>query len=101
MALGAVFRGLHIEGFLSVVALSTEIPFGELAHVHLVRTLRHLEYLVMAAGALDALVFDMGLMAENYRACVLGRELDVSATDLLCDSRVRQDETYNQKHDHH
>jgi len=99
MALDAVIGAFHVEGLLSVVTLATEIPFGQFAHVHLVGTLGHLEDLVMTSGALDAFSFDMGLMAEVHRVCVLGSELDVSTADLLGVRHERQHQACNKKHD--
>jgi hypothetical protein len=99
MALDAVIRTLYVKGLLAVVTLAAEIPLGQFAHVHLVGTLGHLEYLVVAAGALDAFAFDMGLMAEGHWIYVLGRELDVSAADLLCKRRERQHQACNEKRD--
>lgn len=63
----AVFLVFYIEALLSIVAFTAEVSLGQLAHVHLVRTLRHLEYLIVAAGTLEALVIYVFFMAENDR----------------------------------
>jgi hypothetical protein len=97
MAFYAIIGSLHVERLLAVVALSAEVSLGDLAHVHLVRTLGHLEDLVMAARAFDALALDMGVMAEVHRTGILGREFDIPAADLLRHHRQRQSQTYDKK----
>lgn len=87
MTFHAIFSSLYIERLLTVVALAAEVAFCDLAHIHLVRSLSHLEYLIMTSGALDPLALDVELMTENDGAGVLRRELDIAASDFLCSSR--------------
>jgi hypothetical protein len=83
MALAAVFLVLHIEGLLTVVALAAELALGKLGHVHLVGTLLHLEYRVMATGAFQSFFAYVLFMAEDDLAGVFRREDDVAAADLF------------------
>ena len=67
MTAGAVFLVLHVERLLPIMAFAAEISLGDLRHVHLVRPLRHLEYLIMAPDTLKPLAFHVFFMAEDDR----------------------------------
>jgi hypothetical protein len=88
MTFAAVLRFLYIERFLPVMALSAKISLGQLAHVHLVGPLGHLEHMVMTARALQALRFYMQFVAEHNFRCPPGFEGEVAAAYFI--SRCRQ-----------
>jgi hypothetical protein len=92
VAPAAVLLVFYIKGFFSIVAFSAEIAFIDAGHVHFVRTLGHLENLVVTTGALEAFFIHMLFMAEDDYRCVLGRKGYVTSPDLLGRSRVRQNE---------
>ncbi len=63
---------LDIETFLTVVAPAAELAFIHFGHIHLIRALGHLKYLVMAGRALEAFLAHMFFMAEMNRCGALG-----------------------------
>jgi len=75
VAASAVLLVLRGEGLLPVVALAAEITLRDLAHIDLVRALRHLEYLIVAAGALHPFFLYMLFMAEDHRRGILGEKV--------------------------
>ena len=64
MATSAVFLVLDVEGLVAVVTLAAESPLRDFVHVHFVRSLGHLEYLVVTSGAFQAMSVYMLVMAE-------------------------------------
>ena len=93
MATDAVFLLFHVKALLPVVALAAEVALGDLAHIHLVGALGHLENLVMAARAFQTLAVDVLFVAENDRRGILGCEGQVSTPDLLGKSGKGNSET--------
>ena len=83
MAACAVLLILDVEAFLPVVTLAAEITLGDLAHFHFIRSLGHLEDLVMAPGAFQTLSVHMLIMAEYDWRGVFGREGQVSTANFL------------------
>ncbi len=81
--MGTVFLVFDAECLLSVMTLAAEIALGDHFHVHLVRSHGHLEYLVMATRALQAVFADVFFVTEHDRQRAPGRERQVSAADLL------------------
>jgi hypothetical protein len=69
VALCAVF---HVESSLAIVAGPAELAFGHLAHVHLVRSLFHLEDPKVTTRAFVAVRCNVFLMVENDRRRTLG-----------------------------
>jgi len=85
----AVLWVLDVKNILSVVAFTAESTFVHLTHRHFVRTLGHLEKLVVAGVAHEAIFTDMRFMAEDDRRCISGREGQISAANHLRKSEQR------------
>ncbi len=83
MALGAIGLIFYVKRLLSIVAFATKSPLGQLAHIHFIGSLGHLENVVMTAGALQALRIHMHLVAENNGLRTLGMKRQISASNLL------------------
>lgn len=66
MTPAAVLRILHVKGFFSVMTLAAKITLRDLAHVHFIRPLRHLEHGIVTAGTFESFSFHMDLMAEDH-----------------------------------
>jgi len=64
MALVAACLVVDIEGPSTVVAVAAELTLGDLAHVHLIRILGHLERMVMTGTALVFLPVYMHCVTE-------------------------------------
>jgi hypothetical protein len=92
MTPAAVLLVFYIKGFFSIVAFSAEIAFIDAGHFHFVRTLGHLEYLVVTAGAFETFFIHMLFMAEDDYRSVLGSKGYVTSPDLFGRSGVRQNE---------
>jgi hypothetical protein len=82
----------HVESPLAIMTFSAEITLGKLCHVHFVRSLRHLEELIMTVAASEGLLIYVLFMAEEHRRGILGRECYITAADLLCDGTHRKQE---------
>jgi hypothetical protein len=96
MAAVAVLGVLDVEGLLSIVAFPAEFAFGDLAHVHFVGTLRHLEDLVMAPGAFEAFLAHVPLVAEKDRRGLFRSERQVTPAHLLSECAERKQKTTGQ-----
>ncbi len=83
VAPAAVLLVFHVKGLFPVVTFAAEVAFVDAGHVHFVRTLGHLEDLVVTTGALEAFFVNMFVVAEDDDGCVLGREGNVTPADLL------------------
>jgi hypothetical protein len=89
MAAGAVFLVFYIEGLLTVMAFAAKFALGDLAHVHFVRAVGHLEDLVVAAGAFQAATVHVLIVAEQYGRRIFRREGKVSSSDFLGEGSIR------------
>jgi hypothetical protein len=65
------------------VALAAKSSLGQLAHIHLIGALRHLEHLIVAARTLQPPALHMELMAEDHRSRPLGPERKIAASNNL------------------
>ena len=83
MAAHAVLLFLDVEALLPVVTLAAEITLGDLAHIHFVGSLGHLENLVMTPGAFQTLSVHVFLVAENDGRGIFGRKGQISPPDFL------------------
>src|SRR5512144_825147 len=83
MAANAVLRFLYVEALLPVVAFTAEFTFRDLAHVHLVGSLLHLENMVVASGALEPFFLHVFLVAEHNWQGILRSKSQISAAHLL------------------
>jgi hypothetical protein len=74
MTLFAVFLGVRIGRFLPVMAFPAEVAPVDPAHIHLVRSLGHLEYLIVTLSALEAFFVHMFIMTKDDGSCVFRHE---------------------------
>jgi hypothetical protein len=97
VATGTRFLVLDVKGLLAVMAFSAELALGHLAHVHFIRTLGHLEYLIVAIGTLEIFAGDVLLVAEDDVQSILGGEGKIAASDFLRNGAHRRRQA---DHDH-
>jgi hypothetical protein len=74
MASRAVFRFFHVKRFLPIMALAAEVALGDLGHIHFVRSVSHLEYLIVASHAFQAFSLDVEFVTEDDGTCILRRK---------------------------
>ena len=83
MALGAVLCFLHVKGLFAIVALAAKSTLGQLAHIHFIGTLRHLENLIVATRAFQPLALHMDIVTEYDRSCPFGPERKIAPPNHL------------------
>jgi len=71
------------------MAFAAEITLVHFFHVHLVRSLRHLENLIVAVAAPESFLIYMLFMAEENRPGILGSKSQIPTPDLLRDGAHR------------
>jgi hypothetical protein len=96
VAAGTIFLISHIKGPLAIMAFAAEIALGQFFHVHLVRSLRHLEELIVTIAAAKSFFIYVFFVAEKNGTRTLGRERYIAAPNLLCkDTHWDQEACYN------
>jgi len=101
MALAAVGRFLHAEGFGAVMARPAGLALIHVCHLEGASLpLRHLEDLRMAVGALQILG-NVLLMAEDNLALTTPPELEIRGTLHLSPSLLHHDRAEERDHSQH
>jgi len=84
----AVLLVFYVECFQAIMTLAAESTFGHFVHMHLVRTMGHLEYKVVANGALEVFFIHVFSMAENNGQRIFGNKGEIAAA-CFCNNAHR------------
>jgi hypothetical protein len=96
VAAGTILLITHIKSPLAIMTFAAEITLGQFFHVHLVRSLLHLEELIVTITAAKSFFIYVLFVAEENGPRILGRESHIAASNLLCKDTDRdQEECHN------
>jgi hypothetical protein len=100
VATGTILLIDHIKRSLAIMTFAAEITLGQLCHVHLVRSLGHLEELIVTIAAAKSFFIYVFFVAEENGPRILGRERYIAAPNLLRkDTHRYQEANHNNRNE--